>query len=112
MPRRYMDPKHEPEPFVRYWALAGAYHGRSPELMSIATRVLDRDEDPLVRRLAEAIFAEKGDEQALDAHSGEAEHRFRTNVNTGYPNASRSWIMSSGVHLGSIVPCVFASTRL
>jgi DNA primase catalytic core len=45
------------------------------------------------------------------AHSGEREQRFRTNVNTYFPNASRVRIISSGVHLGSTVQGAFASTH-
>lgn len=54
-------------------------------------------------------YKRNGTSTLFAAYSGEREHPFRPNVNTGFRNASRRALFSSSVHVGSTRPVSFAS---
>jgi hypothetical protein len=64
---RHLDPDYDRNAWARYWAIEGLTAGRNPQLDRIARATLDRDEDPLVSGLAQAVLASRGDGQALKA---------------------------------------------
>lgn len=63
--RKHLDPKWEPERWVRYWALEGLVAGKALDLQTIANTILAHEKDSLVKSLATAILAEKGNRQCL-----------------------------------------------
>lgn len=64
--RKHLDPSWETESWVRYWALEGLVVGKLSDLQEIAKKVAGREHAPLVKTLATAILASKGDRKCLN----------------------------------------------
>ena len=65
---KHLDPSHEPDEWVRHWALEGLYTADAPDLLATAQRVARKkaDESALVRNLALVILASRKDDAALE----------------------------------------------
>ena len=63
--RRNLDPAVQPDPWVRYWALAGLARSGRHDLKAIAEECVSREKEPLVKMVAQVLLAREGGDQAL-----------------------------------------------
>ena len=68
--RAHLDPQEEPSEWTRYWALEGLVAAGVADLETLARQSLETDLADLVKRLALAILASKGDPKALQEITG------------------------------------------
>ena len=64
--RLHLKPKHEPNRWVRYEALAGLAISKAKDLEQIARRIQKTDKEPWPYMLAVAILASLGDREGMD----------------------------------------------
>ncbi len=63
--RDHLNPEHEPQPWVRYWTLESLVTAGVSDLEKLAQSIVEREQEPLVRKLAVAILASKGDRASM-----------------------------------------------
>jgi len=60
----HLDPRNEPDEYVRFWALEGLVAGKASDLEELATKIIEQEGKNQVQMLALAILASKNDEKS------------------------------------------------
>lgn len=67
----HLDPRREPDIWVRYWTFEGLIAGQIAELEEVARKILAEDAEPLLTQTAHAVLASRGDAASLGCLAAE-----------------------------------------